>query len=308
MYCVYQVDDKYGEKIIKIIKSKGEFLESVKIKNCVVLNDTNIKQLKNNDDLGVGFYMLNGKDDILLVEKYNVVEKGYVYNSFLVCVKLLCTWRLIAMDMDSKDVYGMMKGDEVSDGFDFGKVDCETSNLIVGDVYAGKNLLIGKLIDDKLKLNYAFDIMIISKNPNVFYKTRYPGIDINYGNDIGSIKNYMTGRLIKMKDEVYNSKGIVILDDWDFNKDDDIVKHLMYNYRHYGITLIVGLPFDHDLKPEYKATFNYKYLLHTNNTETQIKLCNKYGHMFKTFIEFKNAYVNNGLVLNGDDVHCLKNY
>lgn len=308
MYCVYQTDEKYGEKIIKIIKSKNDFLESVKIKNCVVLDDTTIKQLKNNDDLGVGFYMLNSDDIILLVEKYNVVEKGYVYNSFSVCVKLLCTWKLIAMEMDSKDVYGMMKGDVDSDGFDFGSIGLETSNLIVGDIYAGKNLLIGKLIDDKLKLNYTFDIMVISKNPNIFYKARYPSVNISYGNDIGSLRNYMTSRLIKMKDEVYNSRGIVILDDWDFNKEDEIIKHLMYNYKHYGITLIVGMPFDHDLKPEYKANFNYTFLLHTNNTETQIKLCNKYGALFKTFIEFKNAFVNNGLVLHDGEVCCLKNY
>jgi hypothetical protein len=321
MYCVYQINESHGEKIVKIVKSKDEFLNSIKIENCNIISDITIKQLKNNINIDSGFYILNNPEQIQLVEKQNIMSKGYIYNSACINIKLLSTWRMIPFDMnynvleliepnENENDNNQTTGEEESilPQFDFTNVGIDTSNIIIGDVHSGKNLLVGKLVDDKLKTPYNFDILVVSKKPNLFYKARYPNVDISYGNDATIINNYITMRLIKMKDEIYNSKGIVILDDCEFINNNDNIKHLIYNYWHYGVTLIVTVPFDHELKPEFRVSFNNVFLLHIPILEAQLKMYNMYGDNIKSFDAFKECYGNTGIVLNNKNVYCLKNY
>lgn len=109
MFCVYQVDDKMNEKIIKVVKTKTEFIDAIKEK---IIDQFTIKSLegitendlKLNECFKDGYYLLMNDRQIKLVNKYRKIEKGYVFNSSSADVNVVFMWKMIPSECHDLDV------------------------------------------------------------------------------------------------------------------------------------------------------------------------------------------------------------
>lgn len=323
MYCIYKIDDKNEEKVIKIIDSKEEFYNEIKKKSCEILSNMDIQQIKYDKSLKLGFYLLNNDDQTQLIEKCDVIVNGYIYNSTYIDVKILCTWKIIPMELNDNtpDESSDLKKSEPTNSnknesnivenylgenlkfkeFNY-DIQHDTKNLIINGI--DRYSVIKKLIDDKLTLKYNFDILIVTmKGCDTYYKTYYSHLNITYGDDDTIIKNYLVMRELKIKDKIFNSKGIVVIDNCKSINNSEIMARLLFSARHYGITLIMSIDCKYNLRPEFRINFESVFLLHPYLMEEKKAMYDKYGSAFKSFDNFilhfvptNSKYI--GLVIN----------
>lgn len=313
MYCIYQLNDKNEESIIKIVQSKEEFFMEIEKKNYEMIKDLTVEQFKLDNKFRLGFYLLNNGNQIQLIKKYDSIAKGYLYNTTEIDTKILFTWRFIPLDLNEDLVFK-----EFNSNIETGQSD--TSSLIINGI--DKYQLIEKLIDDQLSTNKNFDILIVTnRNCNIFYEIVYSSLPITYGCDDNIIQNYLKMRKLKIEDKIFNSKGIVVIDDCDFVNSSKVVADLVQNHKYYGITLIMSVYPAYNLSPILKSSFDYVFLLHPYLIEDKIKLYEKYCATFSTFNEFITHFIPTkmkymGFVINNlmkcenklDKIFYLKHY
>ncbi|QKF93472.1 VV A32-like packaging ATPase [Fadolivirus algeromassiliense] len=105
MFCIYQLDDKRNEKIIKVLKNESDFLNTIKENinkqfNVKLLETLNENDVKINDCFKDDYYLLVNEKQIKLIQKYKKIDKGYIYNSNSVDVNVLFTWKLLPFECE----------------------------------------------------------------------------------------------------------------------------------------------------------------------------------------------------------------
>jgi len=95
-----------NERVIKVLNSENDFLNTVKgtIPNNITVNS--VDSLTENDiNLNTcfveGYYLLINTKLIKLVHKYTKVNSGFVYNTNVLVIDVLFTWKLLPFDCDS---------------------------------------------------------------------------------------------------------------------------------------------------------------------------------------------------------------
>lgn len=100
MLAVYQ---KYNSEkcIVDIIYRETEFLDAVKkAVDCEynMVDNLTIEDILDSNCFKNGFYLLNRTSEIELVEKYNHVKKGWVFETQYVKVKRVAIWKLVPIN------------------------------------------------------------------------------------------------------------------------------------------------------------------------------------------------------------------
>lgn len=113
--CIYQLDNKGEEKIIKIMYNENNFLNIIREiveceylldeDQCPLLENVSEGDLKSNDGFKEHHYLLfndnlgsNKCKQIKLVQKRKVMNKGYLYNSVDTIINTFATWKLLPME------------------------------------------------------------------------------------------------------------------------------------------------------------------------------------------------------------------
>lgn len=109
MFCIYQMDDRMNEKIIKVLNSVNDFLNTVRgtIPNNITVKS--IESLTENDiNLNLcfteGYYLLINDKLIKFVHKYTKTNSGIVYNTKSLVTDILFTWKLLPFECDGYKV------------------------------------------------------------------------------------------------------------------------------------------------------------------------------------------------------------
>lgn len=103
MFCIYQLDNQGNEKVIDSFKSADKYLSKI---NDLIKKNYTYKSLdgitpqnvKDTACFNWGFYLLINDKVVQLVEKCLVTDKGYLYNTHNVEIKVLFTWKLLSFE------------------------------------------------------------------------------------------------------------------------------------------------------------------------------------------------------------------
>lgn len=333
MYCILQLDNKSNEKVVGILGGENGFFGAV---NCLaksVMGDVIIKQLDgitpdnllDNKLFNNGHYLLNNGKIIQLVEKYEEVEKGYVYSQYVNHVNLLHTWKLIPFESSLNcmldDTNLMISEDEntYSDSDSLSADECfnhndntqtlvqfndfnldqmyDNSNIcIVGKRASGKSWRVREIINFLNKKNGEMDLLVFSKTEKYtkFYEIEHPNANIVYDYDEDVLDSYLKKAAELIKDNVKPNMCVVIDDcltscrKW---KDYKSLMELFYNSRHYGITSILTMQFPMGIPPELRCNFDYVFLLAEDVASIQRRIYDNYAGMFPSFDTFKRYFI-----------------
>jgi hypothetical protein len=302
MYCICQNDNNL-DKIIKIVKSKDNFLQKIQKyegdQEYTVLNDMNTEQIKNDPNIKLGFYLLNN-DQICLIEKYENIVCGYIYNTTYTDVKIIKTWRLIPYEKvqnkdNKKELANDQKVNEIQyrvreDKWVHNPLFKANNTLTVNShpkiiipnkdeicniveqfninemitnpicLITGKNNQHKNSIIKKIINEQESDMLIISTSHDLNLSRNYPLA--NYYNEYNSqtLINFMNN-----KDS--DKKRFIILDNFSGSnvkiiKDPTFLK-LIYNCKYLKINIIITTPFS--VSSYIKTIFDYIFVLQDDN-------------------------------------------
>ena len=104
-YCIYQIDDKSNEKVIDILDEEDQFVETIKERlegkfSYKFLESISENDIKVNDCFKRDYYLLVNKNQIKLVNKFNKVNSGYIYNSTKNAIIVLFIWKLLPFECE----------------------------------------------------------------------------------------------------------------------------------------------------------------------------------------------------------------
>ena len=151
-----------------------------------------------------------------------------------------------------------------------------------------------------------------SEHIDPFYQKFFPGSFIydNCNKAFDKIWNRQNKIALENKkrkekgEKEIDSRILVVLDDVihdakEWNKNESL-RNIMFNGRHYGITLIIATQYLKALTPDIRANFDYFFIFNTNNIEDIKKIYETCGGMFgtqQTFIKIINECTKNYNIL-----------
>lgn len=309
MYCIYQIDSSLVEKIIALIMTPNDFITIVKKQ---LPRETVITHLENieidvlaNSCFSCGYYVINNNTTVHYIHKQENIECGYIYNVTNLKLVKMFTWKLLPIEsrefLSDEDtstdiefdipVKKIKKNDDIKitkelNNFDLGAVNLGSHISIIAKRGSGKSVLvcdiINNLMQKGLKENDMYIISPCDKFSS-FYGQKYHNatIDVEYKSD--TIDNYLT--TIK-NNGTFNVPKCVVLDccitSTNWNKQQSLME-LLYNARHYGITLILTTQFPYGFTLELRANFDYVFLLADDYISNQKRLYNHYCCVFPSF-------------------------
>jgi len=165
---------------------------------------------------------------------------------------------------------------------------------------AGKSWLIrdilktlGKEVEDYIT------IFSPTENMNPFYKKNFNKAKIYHQYDCAIIERLLAEVSIDFRNN-RNTKDnikhrVIVLDDCIGDKKifkDPIFNNLLFNARHYHITIILAIQYPLGIKPELRSNFDHTFLLHDDFISNQKKMYDHYAGMFRNFNSFREIYQN----------------
>jgi hypothetical protein len=242
--------------------------------NCLP-KETNLMDISFDD----GKYLLFDEDDsvIDLVEKYTTTIDGYVYNSDITDIKILCQWTIIPNKLNND----FANNHKIFDIDNFNLEDLKLGNVIniVGKRKSGKSTLIKKILDLHDE-NFIKNSIIVS-----------PRDILN-----NTLKEYSKAHIhYKYKKEILHNvntePGAIIFDDclsatqdWINN---DILMSLLDNAKTYNKIIITTFHIPLELTPEIRANYDYVFLLNEDFYANQAKLYEYYAGFLPNYGMFR---------------------
>lgn len=252
MFCIYQIDDQSNEKITDVLATETDFLNIIKEKinvqfSILHLNSISENDIKTNNCFKDGHYLLISNTQIKLVQKYQRVREGYIYNSYKPAVNVLFTWKLLSFEGKLDDIKSHVQMKEIMDNItnatkDWSDSDTEelfdymddnvkkqqfpVEKLDLDDMYANPSIcLIGKRgsgkswivrnilwkLSDRYR-RFEENTLIIAKSEKMssFYRHNFPKAKILYDYDTDELEEYLSNQQqrITEADNLYKETGI----------------------------------------------------------------------------------------------------
>lgn len=187
--------------------------------------------------------------------------------------------------------------------FNLQEISSSSTILINAKRASGKSFLIRMLIDySNTKLHYPAGVLCsYSEKLNHFYKDFFPDSYI-YDDCEKAIHKVLTRQkhLIAENDKrkkegksLYDIRLLLVLDDvisnakeWGRSQD---MKEVMFNGRHYGITLIIAVQDTMALPPASRNNFDYIFLFNNDINSELVKMYNHFAGIFENVNSFKEV-------------------
>lgn len=352
MYCLSEINNlqNTGEQIIHIIRDENVAHECLNHITChkakkfvedltlPILNMTESECLADGN-LVEGLYLLKVSEIpycIKLIKKINVVNHGYVYNTFSTDKIILYTWSLIPYNFDKElskigyinefrevmateintDIIPVLHNncykyyDLVISQFNIKNM-CENPIIaVIGKNNQVRENIIANLVKQIIDPQNAPTVIISSGTNKDSYGKLFPNAYVE--SDIETIQDILFRQLeLVDKHIATDSKDkypnlCIILDDFLFSnidtlKDEFIFNELLHNVSTYGITLIMVT--NNDLSNDIKANLNYVCICPEMDDKSKKKLYKNYVGMlpnFKTFTDIFDTVTSNDnyMILN----------
>ncbi len=283
-------------------------------------------ELLTNNIFIIGHYVLNNDTVIQLVEKYENVTEGYIFNQTTIEVKNLFTWRLIpfdckldypitsesnkllslncktVMDLDSAPLSSNTEECRIEieklvnfNNFNLDSMYGNPNICVIGKRCTGKTFRVREIIESLNKKKGEMDLLIFSKTEKFskFYEPIYPNATISYEYNETKLKEYLGKATVLIENNIIPNICIVFDDcsestDW---QNDTTLMELLYNSKHYGITSIFTMQFPMSIKPDLRANFDYIFLLSEDSISNQKKLYDYYTGIFPSFDLFISYFI-----------------
>ena len=130
-----------------------------------------------------------------------------------------------------------------------------------------------------------------------FYKTFFPDSYVFYEYKsviLESILKRQEAMIEKEKEKNCDPRCIVVMDDCLAQKsawaNDNNIKELLFNGRHYKIMYMLTMQFPLGITPELRSNFDYIFLLAENFISNKKRMYDHYAGMFKTFDAFLQVF------------------
>lgn len=231
MFCIYQSSN---DTIIKIISIHDNFL--LKVKDVITieytfLNDVSITQLTDTPTYNTGTYLLYNNNTIQLVEKCEIINKGYLYNSTKYNINIIDTWKIIELADPSitNQLLNITNTHNMLQEYNTSQITNKSNFIIIGNNENHKNLIVNKIVDtlDETK------IIAITKNKYLLNNKKAIIYDDLWDSDL-------------IQEITDNGNCLLIFDNLvDFNtrilKSNEFA-NLFYNSKKFNIKIIMTTP------------------------------------------------------------------
>ena len=173
--------------------------------------------------------------------------------------------------------------------FDINNITKHSSVLIISRRESGKTTLCKKIMEN---LNCDEHVIITHKTQTDYIENDKTKIYTEYNNDIIKSSLETQSNHIDLHGKINSDLCLIIDDSSIFSsvaKDDNFTE-LMYNSRHYKISLILTNQIPLSMKPDFITNIDYIMLFVTDNMTHIKKMYYDYAGFFKTFDEFHNVF------------------
>ena len=173
-YCIIQTDFNNNNKsLVEYVNSKDQYISFVlresskKIKNVKIIEE-NTSLIDFEKDVQLfenGYYLLHCNNESHLIQKYNELSKGWIYNSDMIFTKKILKWELIENDLcNEKNILSIPK-------IDIKKLELDGVTLLCGSCDTIKEQLKEHFVElDKVFINFN---RIIYENRSSKYGTKF---------------------------------------------------------------------------------------------------------------------------------------
>ena len=283
------------------------------------LSNISPQEIKNNTSFKPGKYLIEEKNEIFYLEKFTKINKGYLYNSEDIEIKILCSWELIDNKEEQIDIFEyepliitendksfiLEKSEPIEINYkkkikDFNLINIQESmNIgIIGKRCTGKTTLVKKILDKYNKDFISNSLIICSDEYNAkMYKNKYPDAKVINGYSIDIIWEYL----------VRNKGAIVLEESFGIKKsiDDFAIQELFYNSKNYNKLFIIVTQNPFQFKPEYRSNLDYVFLFRDDFEATKSNLYSLYfNKIFETCDEFNKIFLE---VTENNSIMVLEN-
>lgn len=302
---------------INFIKARIQKIDGVKEYEYVLEQDLHTIANK------CGFYLVHYKDGkIELIEQYNQISVGYIYNSILFNTKKMFTWSRILNDFDVVSINVLTDGVVSNDNIpmenireiDMGKITKNPNILVIGNRGTGKTIMALDVMDKLYKRHNYNKIIIIS--PTITKTNLCSQIEtLDYYNKIQIFDNCSNGiiennieQLINGQTNKFNKKKsrhnkrnkynqnnnvLLMLDDC-LSSETESITNLFVNGKQIGITVVSVVQSVDQIISDRKK-FDYVCLFGQNTVDKQ-KIHEQYFSMIPDMETFN--YISNELTQN----------
>jgi hypothetical protein len=321
MFCISQTDINLNEKIIKLLDLEKDFLEIVKGLIQIDIQVSMIESLTpfdiySNNCFKPGYYLLINDKQIKLIHKYETIKKGYFYSSKSVDITTLNTWKLLPFDCAQQNAHMY----DYSSEFELSETEHEVYNnnslkynnlefqeftlskeyssiCIIGKRGSGKTLVVQNIIDNlNVSDKFIENTLIIdpTEQYSKSYGPKYQKAQIHFNYNSTILEEYLAKIKSLSSDDFAKFSGCVVLDSCLASKStwtkDRSIFELLFNCKHYHLTLIMTMQFPMAITPEIRSNFNSVFLLNDDFVLNQKKIYEHYGSIFTSFEMFKNSF------------------
>lgn len=179
---------------------------------------------------------------------------------------------------------------------------CENPSIIMVAKRGSGKSWVAKAIMQNFHKIPAGIIIAPTDKMNSFYGEFFPSTYIYYEYDSEIIESMLKRQELviekskeKQKQGKYlDPRGYIIMDDclgrskgW---INDENIKELLFNGRHYKLMYILTMQFPLGIPPSLRSNFDYIFLLQTDNTSDLKRIYEHYAGMFPDFMSFKQIF------------------
>lgn len=313
-YCIYQLDDKKNESVIKII-SNSDLLSEIQKRlvgkyNTITLHGISKNIVLINDYFVIGYYLLVNEAEIELVHKHTEVDSLFIWKLLpLECNhdfnKLNKIRELIAKPITEPKFHSEFSdSDDFSESDDFSdfmpvisvkqklqipefkleKISPYSNILIIGVRGYGKRQLISTILTNlNISNDFPENTTIISPTDKLhkYFSEKFSKAKIHH--------EYRDDIII----EQFNTKpGCIIYHDCinGLKKPDSNIINLLANSVHFKKSCIMSIQGPFGLGPDVRSHFDYVFISNNTSAITRKEIWMKYAGMFETLEVFNKVF------------------
>lgn len=169
--------------------------------------------------------------------------------------------------------------------FDLTNIKPNTNIAVIGKHSTGKNWCIKNLIHQIGNQSTT----IISPTDTNFYETSFPNASIYYGCNTSIIGDIIYDQAVKNQQN--KSKKVTVVIDGCLQSNDNNIKDLFMNGRHYNLTSIITMQYPLGINPELRCNLDYVFIFKDHFERNLKRIYAYYANVFPTYDAFKTVFL-----------------